>query len=479
MRNEKYDAVIIGSGPNGLAAAIRLAQNGLSVLIVEARESIGGGARSAELTLPGFTHDVCSTIHPLALASPFFRTLPLEKYGLEFINPPAALAHPLDGEPAVLLRKSIAETLSNLGDDAGNYRKLVAPFVKNWDALAPDVLAPLRFPNHPFLLARFGLKAFRSARGFAESLFEGKRARAVFAGNAAHSMISLEDVPSAAFGLVLLLTAHAVGWAFPRGGAFKISEALAAHFVALGGEIRTGFEVKNIDELPTSRAVFFDLTPRQIIKIAGHRLPETYRRRLEKFVYGAGAFKMDFALSEPIPWRSPECAEAATVHLGGTFDEIAASESTQSKGKIAEKPFVLLAQTSLFDATRAPNGKHTAWAYCHVPNDSKVDMTEKIEAQIERFAPGFRDCILAKSTLSPAALERHNPNNIGGDINGGAGIWTQLFTRPIVKINPYAMPVRDFYICSSSTPPGGGVHGMCGFHAAQTALSKTFDLVRK
>lgn len=474
MRNEKYDAVIIGSGPNGLAAAIRLAQNGLSVLVVEAREKIGGGASSEESTLPGFTHDVCSTIHPLTLASPFFKNLPLEKYDLEFINPPAAVAHPLDDEPAILLKKSIAETISNFGADAENYRKLVTPFVENWDALAPDILAPLRFPKHPFLLARFGFKAFRSARNFAESFFTEKRARAVFAGNAAHSMISLEDLPSAAFGLVLLLTAHAVGWAFPRGGAFKIPEALAAHFLALGGEIRTDFEIKNIDELPPSRAVFFDLTPRQIIKIAGHRLPENYRRRLENFVYGAGVFKMDFALSEPIPWRSRECAESATVHLGGTFEEIAASESTQEKGQIAEKPFVLLAQTSLFDATRAPNGKHTAWAYCHVPNGSAVDMTQKIEDQIERFAPGFRDCILAKNVLSPAALERHNANNIGGDINGGAGIWSQLFTRPIVKINPYTMPIKNFYICSASTPPGGGVHGMCGFHAAQTALSKTF-----
>lgn len=474
MRNEKYDAVIIGSGPNGLAAAIYLAQSGLSVLIVEARDRIGGGTRSAELTLPGFTHDVCSAIHPLTVASPFFKTLPLEKYGLKFINPPASLAHPLDDGTAVLLKQSIAETASNLGADGKNYRDLIAPFIENWNALAPDILAPLRIPNYPFLLARFGFKAFRSARGFVESHFSGVSARALFAGNAAHSMIPLENLPSAAYGLVLLLTAHAVGWAFPSGGADKISEALAAHFLALGGRIETGFEVENIDELPAARAVLFDLTPRQILKIAGHRLPENYKRRLEKYRYGGGAFKMDFALSEPIPWTSKACAQAGTVHLGGTYEEIAESEREQARGRISEKPFVLLAQNSLFDDSRAPQGKHIAWAYCHVPNNSTVDMTTRIENQIERFAPGFRECILAKSILPPAALENHNANYVGGDINGGAGILSQLFTRPVAKIDPYSMPAEGLYICSSSTPPGGGVHGMCGFHAAQTALIKTF-----
>lgn len=474
VKKEEYDAVIIGSGPNGLAAAIHLAQNGLSVLIVEAKETIGGGVRSAELTLPGFTHDICSAIHPLAVASPFFRTLPLEKYGLEFINPPASLAHPLDDGSAAMLRQSIAETVSQFGEDAVNYQKLVAPFVENWEKVAPDILAPLRIPNHPFLLAGFGLKAFRSAESFVKSYFSGEKTRALFAGNAAHSMIPLEDLPSAAFGLVLLLTAHSVGWQFPRGGAQQITNAIAAHFLALGGKIETNFEVKNIDEIPSARAVLFDLTPRQIIKIAGHRLSESYKRRLGKFKYGAGAFKIDFALSEPIPWRAGECAEAGTVHLGGTFEEIALAERERELGKISEKPFVLVAQNSLFDTTRAPAGKQTAWAYCHVPNGSTADMTDAIENQIERFAPGFRDCILAKSVMSPAALENHNPNYIGGDINGGAGTVSQLFTRPIVKINPYSMPFKDFYICSSSTPPGGGVHGMCGFHAAQTALSKTF-----
>lgn len=474
MKKYSYDAVIIGAGPNGLAAAICLAQHKLSVLIIEASETIGGGARSAELTLPGFTHDICSAIHPLAIGSPFFRTLPLSKYGLEFIEPPASLAHPLDDGTAVLLKKSIEESASMLGSDKENYRKLVEPFVKQWEALAPDILAPLRFPKHPFLMMRFGLKAFRAARTVADKYFSETPARALFAGSAAHAMIPLEDLPSAAFGLVLLITAHSVGWGFPRGGAGKISEALATYFHTLGGEIETNSRVRNINELPSSKVILFDLTPRQIIDIAGHHLPENYKRRLASYRYGAGSFKMDFALSEPIPWKAKECAFAGTVHLGGNFNEIAESERSHNYGRISEKPFVLVAQNSLFDSTRAPSGKHIAWAYCHVPNGSTVDMTERIENQIERFAPGFRDCVLAKSVKSPADLERYNANYIGGDINGGASTVSQLFTRPIVKFNPYSMPAENLYICSSSTPPGGGVHGMCGFHAAQTVLVKVF-----
>ncbi|MGI8545589.1 MAG: phytoene desaturase family protein [Aridibacter sp.] len=476
MRNEQYDAVVIGSGPNGLTAGICLAQAGLSVLIVEAVDEIGGGMRSAELTLPGFTHDICSTIHPLAIASPIFKTFPLEKYGLEFVQPPASLAHPLDDGTAVLLKTSIEETAENLGDDAENYKKMVEHLVRNWDKLAPDILAPLRIPNHPFLLAGFGLKAFRSARGLAESYFSTERAKALFAGNAAHSMLSLEDSPSAAFGLVLLLSAHSVGWGFPIGGSQKLADALAKYFVSLGGKIQTGNRVENIDDLPESRTILLDITPKQIIKIAGHHLPDSYKKRLENYKYGAGAFKMDFALSDPVPWKAKECFEAGTVHLGGTFDQIAEAESCVANGSIAEKPYVLLAQTSLFDKTRTPNGKHTAWAYCHVPNGSTVDMTEKIEDQIERFAPGFRDCILAKSIKTPQDLENYNPNYIGGDINGGAGNLAQLFTRPVAKINPYAIPAKGLYICSSSTPPGGGVHGMCGYHAAKTVLTQEFDI---
>ncbi len=474
MKNTRYDAVVIGSGPNGLAAAICLAQEGLSVLVVEAADEIGGGMRSAELTLPGFTHDICSAIHPLTIASPFFKTLPLDKFGLEFVRPNASLAHPLDDGTAVILERSITATAENLGADGDNYKKLIEILAKNFDAIAPDILAPFRIPSNPFLMLGFGLKGFNSAKNIADNYFKNTRARAMFAGNAAHSMIPLEDIPSAAFGLVLLLTAHAVGWGFPKGGAKNIASALSLYFQSLGGVIETGNRVENIDDLPKSKAVLFDITPRQIIKIAGHHLPDAYRKRLETFKYGAGVFKMDFALSEPVPWKAEECFQAPTVHLGGTFEEIAASEREHGNGKISGKPFVLLAQHTLFDKTRAPLGKHTAWAYCHVPNGSTADMTEHIENQIERFAPGFKDCILAKSTKNPAELEKHNANYIGGDINGGAGIASQIFTRPVTKINPYIIPSKGLYICSASTPPGGGVHGMCGFHAAKTVLRKEF-----
>lgn len=474
MKNYLYDAVVIGSGPNGLAAAICLAQAELSVLVVEAAQEIGGGVRSAELTLPGFTHDVCSAIHPLTIASPFFKTLPLDKFGLEFVQPAASVAHPLDDGTTVLLKRSVEETAAGLGADGASYEKLVKVLARNWDVLAEDILAPLGIPRNPFFMSAFGLKGFASAKSLIDQYFSETAARAMFAGNAAHSMIPLETLPSAAFGLVLLLTAHAVGWGFPKGGAQNISFALRDYFLSLGGKIETNHRVENIDELPLSRAVLFDITPRQIIEIAGHRLPVSYRRRLETYKYGAGVFKMDFALSEPVPWKAKECFEAGTVHLGGTFEEIAASERDHERGKISEKPFVLLAQNSLFDPTRAPAGKHTAWAYCHVPNNSPVDMTEIIEDQIERFAPGFRDCILAKAVKSPAELERYNANYIGGDINGGAGTLSQLFTRPVAKIDPYAIPARGLYICSASTPPGGGVHGMCGYHAAKSVLKNEF-----
>lgn len=476
VKNYAYDAVVIGSGPNGLAAAIYLAQRKLSVLIVEAAEKIGGGTRSEEITLPGFVHDICSTIHPLTVVSPFFRSLPLKDFGLEFIQPPASVAHVLDDGTAVLLKKSVEETAEGLGADAASYERLVEVLARNFDRLVPDLLAPLRFPRgNPFLMAAFGLKGMTSAANLVNHYFKEERARALFAGNAAHSMIPLEDTPSAAFGLVLLLTGHAVGWCFPRGGASKIADALSGYFLSLGGKIETGWQVKNVDELPSSPVVLFDLTPRQIIKIAGNRLPDSYRERLEKFVYGAGVFKMDFALSEPIPWKAKECFEAGTVHLGGTFEEIAASERAHAEGEITEKPFVLVAQTSLFDATRAPAGKHTGWAYCHIPNNSPADMSEIIENQIERFAPGFKDCILAKATKTAREMERWNSNYVGGDINGGAGILSQLFTRPVAKFDPYEMPTKGFYICSSSTPPGGGVHGMCGYHAAKTAFEREFS----
>jgi phytoene dehydrogenase-like protein len=480
VRNHQYDAVVIGSGPNGLAAAIVLAQNGLSVLVLEAAETIGGGLRSAELTLPGFTHDVCSAIHPLTIASPFFKTLPLRDFGLEFIQPPLSLAHPLDDGTAAVLKKSVEETAEGFGpEDEKSYKRLVKTLARNFDRLIPDILAPLGIPGNPFFMAAFGLKAFDSARNLADHYFKGERARAVFAGNAAHSMLPLEDIPSAAFGLVLQLSAHAVGWGFPRGGAQNIADALARYFLSLGGEIKTSCPVEDIEDVPPSKAVLFDLTPRQIVRIAGRRLPGSYRKRLEKYRYGAGTFKVDFALSEPVPWRARECFDAATVHLGGTFEQIARAEREHNEGKVPERPFVLVAQHTLFDKTRAPEGRHTLWAYCHVPNGSTVDMTEAIENQIERFAPGFRDCILARAKMSPLDLERHNPNNVGGDINGGAGNLAQLFTRPVVKLNPYVIPAEGLYICSASTPPGGGVHGMCGFHAARSVLKREFGISDK
>ena len=474
MKNYEYDAVVIGSGPNGFSAAICLAREGLSVLIVEAKETVGGGVRSAELTLPGFVHDVCSAIHPLAIASPVFKTFPLKKFGLEYVQSPASVAHPLDDGTAVLLFKSLQKTAENFGKDGKNYIDLVKSLAENWDKIAPDILAPLQIPSHPFLMAEFGLKGMRSAEGLVNDYFTQEPTRAMFAGNAAHSMLPLEDIPSAAYGLVLMLTAHSVGWGFPKGGAQKLTDSLADYFVSLGGKIETGKSVENIDELPLSKVILFDITPRQIVKIAGHHLPETYVKRLESFKYGAGAFKMDFALSDSIPWKAKQCFEAATVHLGGTFEEIACSEREHNEDKISKKPFVLVAQHSLFDESRAPSGKHTAWAYCHVPNNSDLDMTDAIENQIERFAPGFKDCILEKTVKLPTDLEKYNANYIGGDINGGAGILSQIFTRPVTKINPYVMPADGLYICSSSTPPGGGVHGMCGFHAAKTVLKREF-----
>jgi len=463
-----YDAVVIGSGPNGLAAAITLARAGRSVLVLEANETIGGCARSDALTLPGFIHDLGSAIHPLAVSSPFFRTLPLEDYGLAWVQPPAPLAHPFDDGTATLLERSIAATCETLGADGAAYNKLMKPLTRNWHKLEDELLRPFRLPHHPIALARFGLRAIRSARGLAKSRFKGERARALFAGLAAHSMLPLDLMATAAFGLMLGITGHKIGWPLPRGGAQQITDALAAHLRALGGEIRTRVRVESIDELPRARAVLCDVTPRQLLRMAGAHLPASYRRKLEGYRYGLAAFKMDWALDGPIPWRAQECLRAGTVHLGGTLEEIAASEETAWRGRHAERPFVLLAQPSLFDETRAPTGKHTVWAYCHVPNGSTFDMTERIENQIERFAPGFRARVLARHVMSPAELERKNANLVGGDINGGVQDIRQLFTRPTLRL--YSTPTKGLYICSSSTPPGGGVHGLCGYFAAQRVL---------
>jgi phytoene dehydrogenase-like protein len=466
------DAIVVGSGPNGLAAAVTLAQAGLKTVLREAQATVGGGLRSSELTLPGFTHDVCSAVHPLALTSPFFRTLPLADFGLEWIQPAAALAHPLDDGSAALLERSLDATAEGLGAGGRSWRRLHAPFVRVWDELSQDVLAPpLRPPRHPFLMARFGLRALRSATSLARSL-RGTHARALFAGNAAHSFLPLDAPGTAAFGLLLSIAGHAVGWPIARGGSQRVADALAEYFRSLGGEIVTAAPVEHLDELKPARLVLLDLSPRQVLRIAGDKLPGRYRRALEGYRYGSAAFKVDWALDGPVPWTAPECARAATVHLGGTLEEVAASEAAHARGAVHERPFVLLVQPTLFDGSRAPSGKHTAWAYCHVPNGYALDVSGRIERQVERFAPGFRDRILARSVLTPADFERRNANLIGGDINGGMMDLRQVFVRPVARPTPYRTPLRGVYLCSASTPPGGGVHGMCGHHAARAALAE-------
>ncbi len=464
------DAIVIGSGPNGLSAAIVLAQAGLSVAVFEAEETIGGGSRSAALTLPGFVHDVCSAIHPLAVASPFFRTLPLARYGLEWIEPPAAAAHPFDDGTAAVAERSLEGAGETLGVDAQAYISLMQPLVRDWPRLEGSVLGPLHPPRHPLALARFGALALRSARGLAASRFRGHRARALLAGMAAHSTLPLENALTAGFGLGLALLAHVVGWPLPRGGAQKIVDALAAHLRALGGTIVAGTPVRSLDDLPTTRVIMCDLSPRPLLRIAGHRFPPGYRKKLLVYRYGPGVFKVDWALDGPIPWRAEDCGRAATVHIGGTLEEIAQSEREVWAGMPPTRPFVLLAQQSLFDPTRAPGRAHTAWAYCHVPNGSSTDMLERIESQIERFAPGFRRRVLARSVMPPAEIERHNANLAGGDIAGGAPDLRQFFFRPTRSL--YSTPVKGLYICSASTPPGVGVHGMCGYFAARRALAE-------
>jgi len=463
------DAVVVGSGPNGLAAAITMAREGCSVLVIEAAETVGGGMRSAELTEPGFVHDVCSAIHPTALASPFFSELPLDEHGLEFVHPPAPLAHPFDDGTALTLERSVEETAAQLGEDGRKYRLIFAPLVKDKGRLMPFLLGPRPVPRHPISAARFGFLGLRSAVGLTRR-FEDDRTKALFAGLAAHSIQSLRRSPTASFGLVLGLLGHAYGWPLARGGSQAIADALASYLRSLGGEIETSRPVESVDELPPAKTVLFDVTPRQLIRIAGHRLPNRYLQALRRYRYGPGVFKVDWALDGPVPWTAAECSRAATVHLGPTLEEIVESEDAVWQDRLTERPYVLLAQPSLFDGTRAPAGKHTLWAYCHVPNGSPVDMTDAIERQIERFAPGFRDRIIARRTRSAPELEAYNPNYVGGDINGGVQDLRQLFTRPVIRLNPYSTPVDGLYICSSATPPGGGVHGMCGYLAAKAAL---------
>ena len=462
---------MIGSGPNGLAAAIVLAQAGLQVEVFEAEPQPGGAARTLELTLPGFRHDFGSSVFPLAAGSPFFSPLPLRGCGLEWIQPAAALAHPLDDGTAVLLENDLPEMERALGEDGKSWRRLMQPFVDHWSNLATEVLQPIHiFSSHPLLLARFGVTAFPSATLVANVLFRSERTKALFAGLAAHSFLGLDEALSASVGVLLGAAAHAVGWPIARGGSQMLTNALCAHLAELGGEIRVSTRIESLGTLRGYDLTLCDVTPRQLIRIGGGRLSDEYRRRLGKFRYGPGVFKMDYALAHPIPWRAPECLRAATVHVGGSAAEIAAAEKMVRNGKPADRPFVLVVQPSVFDKTRAPAGKHTAWAYCHVPNGCELDMQERIETQIERFAPGFRDCVLARRVFSPSSIEKMDANLVGGDINGGALELSQFLFRPTRR--HYATSAKDIYLCSASTPPGGGVHGMCGYHAAKCALAR-------
>ena len=471
---KQYDAVVVGSGPNGLSAAITLAQAHLSVLVLEGKSTVGGGMRSAELTLPGFVHDICSAVHPLGAGSPFFKTLPLNQYGLQWIFPPTPLAHPFKDGHSVFLERSIEEMASFLGSDFAAYKKMMQPLVANWSDLSDDILAPLHFPKHPLEMLHFAFYGLRSCVGLANKMFHQVNARALFAGLSAHSIMPLDKYCTAAFGLILGILGHVIGWPIPKGGSQNIANALAAYLKSLGGEIVTNSMVENWEQIPSCNAIFFDVTPKQFLKIAGSKLSGQYRSRMEKYRYGPGVFKMDWALDHPIPWKDPACAKAGTIHLGGTLEEIARSERQVWQGQVPGNNFILLAQPSLFDPSRAPHGKHVAWAYCHVPHGCSVDMIQQIEQQIEQYAPGFIDCILARHSFSPQALENYNPNYIGGDINGGIQDIYQLFSRPIARLNPYSTPLKDVYLCSSSTPPGGGVHGMCGYLAARSALKNSF-----
>lgn len=475
MNRTDFDAVVVGSGPNGLAAAIAMQQQGLSVLIIEGKAEIGGGLRSAELTLPGFVHDICSAIHPLAIGSPFFNTLPLQDHGLLYAYPGLAAAHPFDDGTAAVLSASLRETAGLLGQDEQAYIKLIGPLLKDWPDIAPDVLGPLRFPKHPLAMARFGLNALTSA-SFLAKRFKTKAARGLWAGMAAHSIQPLSNLSTSAIGLVLMTAAHLKGWPVPVGGSATIADALASYFIAIGGRIETGRFISSLNELPSAKAVLFDITPKQLLLIAGHKFSALYKWQLERYRYGMGVFKVDWALDEAIPFTAVQARQAGTVHIGNTIEEITLSEKQCWQGKHAKKPFVLLAQQSLFDSSRAPEGKQTAWAYCHVPNGSVKDMTAAIEQQVERFAPGFRDRILARHTMNTSQMEAYNPNYIGGDINGGVIDLGQIFTRPALRSSPYRTSAKGLYLCSSSTPPGGGVHGMCGYHAARRALKDIFSI---
>ena len=471
---DAHDAVVVGSGPNGLAAAAALAEGGASVLVLEAAGEIGGGLRTSELTLPGFAHDECSACHPMGILSPYFSSLPLAEHGLEWVTPPASVAHPLDDEDAVMLWRSVEQTASGLGGDAESYRKLVNPYLPQADGLIEDLLGPVGagIPNHPLLMARFGLNGLRSAAGLAHKRFSEGRARALFAGCAAHSILPLERMLTTAVGHLFLITAHVSEWPVIRGGSKALASALASYLETKGGKIETGVKVGSLGDLPPARVYLFDTDPGQLADIAGPVLAPRYVKGLRRYRYGPGAFKMDWALDGPIPWQDPTCLQASTVHLGGTVDEIAAGEAAVWRGEHPERPYVLLVQQSQFDSTRAPEGKHTGYAYCHVPAGSTVDLTDVVEAQVERFAPGFRDLVLARRATRTSDFQADNPNYVGGAIAGGVADVPQAFARPVARLNPYATPNKRVFICSASTPPGGGVHGMCGYHAARSALKQ-------
>ncbi len=470
------DAVVIGSGPNGLAAAVALARAGASVIVLEGRDTVGGGTRTAELTLPGYRHDVCSACHPMGILSPFFRTLPLEQHGLRWLSPEVSVAHPLDDGPAVLLHRSLGETARELGTDGAAYGRLISPLLEDPHGLLADLLAPLRIPRHPLRMMRFGLQAIRSAAGLARARFRGERARALFAGCAGHAILPLEQRLTAALGLVFCMTGHVAEWPVAEGGSEAIARALTSLLRAHGGRVEAGRPVRTIADLPPARAYLFDTSPRELVKIAGSLLPPGYVRRLGRYRYGPGVFKLDWALDGPIPWRDPAVLLASTVHVGGALGEVAASEAAMWRGDHATRPFLILCQQSQLDPTRAPPGKHTGYAYCHVPAGSTVDMTSAIEQQIERFAPGFRDRILARHATTTADLEQYNPSFVGGAITGGVADLAQLFTRPVARLDPYTTPHARIFLCSASTPPGGGVHGMCGYFAARSVLRRLHRL---
>lgn len=469
---EQYEAVVVGAGPNGLAAAVELARAGKSVLVLEANATIGGGARTEELTLPGFRHDICSAIHPLGILSPFLSKAKLEERGVEWIDPPLALAHPFDDGTAAALEKGVAETAAHVAPDGAEWTALFGGY-DDVPGLFAEILKPIRVPRMPLTMARFGFSALQSAERLV-GRFRGDRAKAIFAGCAAHAMMPLEAAGTASFGMVLAIAAHAVGWPLPRRGSSAIVEALAAELRDLGGVIRTSERVTSLAQLEGAKAILFDVMPRSLADIAGSELPSSYVSALRRYRHGPGVFKIDWALDGPIPWKADECRRAATVHVGGTFDEIAASERAPHAGREPEKPFVLVVQQSLFDETRAPAGKHTGWAYCHVPNGSTVDMTAAIEEHVERFAPGFKDLILARRALDAAMIEAHDASFVGGDIGGGENGLLQTLARPFPRWNPYATPNPRLYLASSATPPGGGVHGMCGYWAARAALRRAF-----